>query len=137
MSRISAPRGSFGYAQDRLFDSAPSPVPRDKSVRRFAQDDDFVGGLKKNTANRLTLVGRSPGVWSFILESADTNVFEAHEVWPCISARLQSCRTGLKQCWALAPAVFSWPISATGREKLLSNLVFRAGLATARAKQTA
>src|SRR6266704_2916707 len=57
MSRISAPRGSFGYAQDRLFDSAPSAVPRDKSVRRFAQDDDFVGGLKKNTPNRLMLVG--------------------------------------------------------------------------------
>src|SRR6266436_9058205 len=49
MSRITAPRGSFGYAQDRLFDSAPSAVPRDKSVRRFAQDDDFVGGLKKNS----------------------------------------------------------------------------------------
>src|SRR5882757_6703174 len=61
MSRITAPRGSFGYAQDRLFDSAPSAVPRDKSVRRFAQDDDFVGGLKKNTPNRLTLVGLRPG----------------------------------------------------------------------------
>ena len=61
MSRTSAPRGSFGYAQDRLFDSAPSAVPRDKSVRRFAQDDDFVGGLKKNTPNRLTLVGRVLG----------------------------------------------------------------------------
>src|SRR5882757_884537 len=61
MSRITAPRGSFGYAQDRLFDSAPSAVPCDKSVRRFAQDDDFVGGLKKNTPNRLTLVGLRPG----------------------------------------------------------------------------
>ncbi|MEA3005078.1 MAG: hypothetical protein QOI94_347 [Acidobacteriaceae bacterium] len=60
MSRISTPRGSFGYAQDRLFDSAPSTVPRDKSVRRFAQDDDFVGGLKKKTPNRLTLVGLRP-----------------------------------------------------------------------------
>src|SRR6266702_8709166 len=78
---------------------------------------------------------KSPYHWSFyILESADTNVFEAHKVWLCIRARLQSCRTGLKQCWALAPAVFSWPSSATGREKLLSNLVFRAGLATAGAK---
>src|SRR5216683_7554167 len=44
---------------------------------------------------------------------------------------------GLKQCWALAPAVFPWPSSATGREKLLSNLVFRAGLATAGAKESA
>src|SRR6266481_720620 len=64
MSRITAPRGSFGYAQDRLFDSAPSAVPRDKSVRRFAQDDDFVGGLKKNTPNRITLVGLHPGLRS-------------------------------------------------------------------------
>jgi hypothetical protein len=42
------PRGSFGYAQDRLFDSAPSStVFRDESVKRSAQDDDFVGVLKK------------------------------------------------------------------------------------------
>src|SRR5216683_7401897 len=74
-------------------------------------------------------------IWSFyILESADTNAFEGRKVWLCIRARLQSCRSALKQCWALAPAVFSWPSSATGREKLLSNLVFRAGLATAGAK---
>jgi hypothetical protein len=39
-------------------------VSRDKPMRRFAQDDDFVGGLKKNTSDRLTLVGRSPG-WRF------------------------------------------------------------------------
>jgi hypothetical protein len=82
--------------------------------------------------------GRSTYVlfpWSFnILESADTNVFDAHKVLLCIRARLQSCRTGLKQCWALAPAFFSRPSSATEREKLLSNLVFRAGLATAGAK---
>jgi hypothetical protein len=32
----------------------------------------------------------------YILESADTNVFEAHKVWLCIRARLQSCRTGPK-----------------------------------------
>jgi hypothetical protein len=56
MSRIAAPRGSFGYAQDRLFDSAPSAVPRDKSVRRFAQDDDSVGGLKKNTRTPINRV---------------------------------------------------------------------------------
>ncbi|MEA2542012.1 MAG: hypothetical protein QOH35_3378 [Acidobacteriaceae bacterium] len=46
------------------FDSAPSAVPRDKSARRFAQDDDFVGGLKKNTPNRLTLVGLRHGLRS-------------------------------------------------------------------------
>jgi len=48
MSRISP---------SRSFDSAPSAVPRDKSVRRFAQDDDFVAGLKKNTPNRLNACG--------------------------------------------------------------------------------
>ena len=46
------PRGSFGYAQDRLFGSAPpNAVSRAKSVRRFAQDDDFAGVLKKNIPN--------------------------------------------------------------------------------------
>ena len=29
-----------------------------------SQDDDFVGGLKKNTPNRLTLVGLCPGISS-------------------------------------------------------------------------
>src|SRR5216684_6905146 len=76
MSRISAPRGSFGYAQDRLFDSAPSAVPRDKSVRRFAQDDDFVGGLKKNTPNRLTLVGLSS--WAKFKRPFGTKVEFSH-----------------------------------------------------------
>jgi hypothetical protein len=52
------PRGSFGDAQDRLFDSAPpSAVCRDKSVRRSAQDDDFMGVLKKNIPNKLALMG--------------------------------------------------------------------------------
>ena len=40
-------RGSFDYAQDRLFDCAPlNALPRDKSVRRFARDDDFAVGLE-------------------------------------------------------------------------------------------
>jgi hypothetical protein len=43
-------RGSLGLARDRLFDSAPSSaVSRDKSVKRSAQDDDFVGVLKKHS----------------------------------------------------------------------------------------
>jgi hypothetical protein len=55
------PRGSFGYAQDRLFDSAPSSaVCRDKSVRRSAQDDDFVGVLKKNIPNKVALTPQRP-----------------------------------------------------------------------------
>ncbi len=33
---------------------------RDKSVRRSAQDDDFVEVLKKNIPNKLALMGRSP-----------------------------------------------------------------------------
>ena len=41
-------RGSLGYARDRLFDSAPpSAVSRERCVRRFAQDDEFVGVLTK------------------------------------------------------------------------------------------
>jgi hypothetical protein len=39
---------------------APSAVSCDQSVRRFAQDDDFVGVLKKRS-RRLALMGRSPG----------------------------------------------------------------------------
>ena len=36
-------RGSLGYVRDRLFDYArPSAVSRDPSVKRSAQDDDFV-----------------------------------------------------------------------------------------------
>jgi hypothetical protein len=55
------PRGSLGYARDRLFDSAPpSAVSRDKSVRRSAQDDVFVGVLNKNIQNKLALMGCSP-----------------------------------------------------------------------------
>jgi hypothetical protein len=51
-------RGSLGYARDRLFDSAPpSAASRDKSVRRSAQDDDFVGVLTKNIPNKLALMG--------------------------------------------------------------------------------
>jgi hypothetical protein len=36
-------------------------VLRDKSVRRSAQDDDFVGILTKNIPNKSALMGRSPG----------------------------------------------------------------------------
>src|SRR5882757_7279684 len=71
MSRISAPRS---------FDSAPRAVPRDKSVRRFAQDDDFVGGLKKNTPNRLTLVGRSPGLSSAVPTGLGSRHLSSHAV---------------------------------------------------------
>jgi hypothetical protein len=54
MGEISIARGSLGYARDRLFDSAPpSAVSWDRSVRRSAQDDGFVGVVKKNSLNRL------------------------------------------------------------------------------------
>jgi hypothetical protein len=36
---------------------ATSAVSRDKSVRRSAQDDDFVGILTKNILNKLALMG--------------------------------------------------------------------------------
>src|SRR5580704_15297189 len=40
---------------------APSAVSCDESVRRFAQDDDFVGVLKKRS-RRLALMGRQSWV---------------------------------------------------------------------------
>jgi hypothetical protein len=39
---------------------AESAVSRDKSVRRSAQDDDFVRVLTKNTPNELALMGVAP-----------------------------------------------------------------------------
>ena len=39
---------------------ATSAVSRDQSVRRSAQDDDFVGVLTKNIPDKLALMGRSP-----------------------------------------------------------------------------
>jgi hypothetical protein len=50
-------RGSLGCARDRLFRlRATSAVARDKSVRRSAQDDDFVGALAKNIQSKLALM---------------------------------------------------------------------------------
>jgi len=37
---------------------------RDESVRRSAQDDDFVGVLKKNIPYKLVLMGLRPGLSS-------------------------------------------------------------------------
>ena len=42
---------------------ATSAVSRDNSVRRFAQDDDFVGVLTKNILNELALMGLRPIVF--------------------------------------------------------------------------
>ena len=39
---------------------ATSAVSRDKSVRRSAQDDDFVDVLTKNILNKLALMGVAP-----------------------------------------------------------------------------
>jgi hypothetical protein len=41
---------------------ATTAVSRDKSIRRSAQDDDFVGGVRKNIPDKLALMGRSPGL---------------------------------------------------------------------------
>src|SRR5271156_1933010 len=40
---------------------ATSAVSRDQSVRRSAQDDDFVGVLTKNILDKLALMGPCPG----------------------------------------------------------------------------
>jgi hypothetical protein len=54
-----APSGSFDSAP-------PSAAPRDKSVRRSAQDDGFVGVLKKDIPNKLALMGLLPGLSSAV-----------------------------------------------------------------------
>jgi hypothetical protein len=41
-------------------------VSRDKSVTRFAQDDDFVGVLTKSIPNKLALMGLRPGLISVV-----------------------------------------------------------------------
>jgi hypothetical protein len=41
---------------------ATSAVSRDQSVRRSAQDDDFVGILTKNIRDKLALMGQGPGL---------------------------------------------------------------------------
>jgi hypothetical protein len=40
---------------------ATSAVSRNRSARRFAQDDGFVGVSTENILNKLALMGRSPG----------------------------------------------------------------------------
>ncbi len=41
---------------------ATSPVSRDQSVRRSAQDDDFVGVLTKNILDKLALIVHGGGI---------------------------------------------------------------------------
>jgi hypothetical protein len=45
---------------------ATSAVSRDKSVRRSAQDDVFVGILTKNILNKLALMGLRPALSSAV-----------------------------------------------------------------------
>ena len=45
---------------------ATGAVLRDRSVRRFAQDDGFAGVLTKNIPIRLTLMGLRPGLSSAV-----------------------------------------------------------------------
>jgi hypothetical protein len=45
---------------------ATSAVSRDKSVRRSAQDDGFVGVLTKNILNKLALMELRPGLSSVV-----------------------------------------------------------------------
>jgi hypothetical protein len=58
-----APNSMGKKASSGSFDSAPSSaVSRDESVRRSAQDDVFVGVLKKHIPNKLALMGLRPGL---------------------------------------------------------------------------
>jgi hypothetical protein len=50
---------------------ATSAVSRDESVRRSAQDDDFVGVLKKNIVEKLALMGHSPGTFRLSISTQD------------------------------------------------------------------
>jgi hypothetical protein len=63
---------------------------RDKSARRFAQDDDFVGVLKKSIPNKLAL-GASPRRF----RPTYTGVNVGHpscSLWPCYEGRTQPAR---------------------------------------------
>ncbi len=60
-----APSGMGKISPSGSFDSAPpSVVSRDKSARRSAQDDDFVGVLTKNHPDKLALMGLRSGLHS-------------------------------------------------------------------------
>jgi hypothetical protein len=45
---------------------ATSAVSRDKSVKRSAQDDNFVEIMTKNILNKLALLGLRPGLLSAV-----------------------------------------------------------------------
>jgi hypothetical protein len=64
---LGSPTGTFyiGVASNlyRRVKCGPQQIPFsgfDKSVRRSAQDDDFVGALTKNILNKLAFLERSP-----------------------------------------------------------------------------
>jgi hypothetical protein len=44
---------------------------RDKSVRRSAQDDDFLGVFEEKHPHKLALMGRSPGLSSAVPTGLD------------------------------------------------------------------
>jgi hypothetical protein len=82
---------------------ATSAVSRDKSVRRCAQDDDFVGVLtKKNILSKLALMGHSPGchnhspsqpVLTQTLQPLTTSFLIVHGGLLCIFSSLSCHRT--------------------------------------------
>ena len=69
---LKAPNSTGKITSSGSFDSAPSSaVSLDKSARRFAQDDGFVGVLTKNISNRLAVMGSSPGRFRSPLPGVD------------------------------------------------------------------
>ena len=55
MSILEVPSAALGTGSSDC--APPSPVSRDKSVRRFAQDDDFVANWTKNTQTKVARMG--------------------------------------------------------------------------------
>jgi hypothetical protein len=75
-------------AQPGSFDSAPpKAVSRDKSVRRSAQDDDFVGVLTKKHPKRVGSYGTCPGLaapnreWSILKVRVSGNDARPNQGW--------------------------------------------------------
>jgi len=89
---------------------ATSAVSRDKSVRRSAQDDGFVGMSTKNILNKLALMGLRPGLSSAVLKGSGApislqllfcvNFSSAMAKKPAAGTRTRGYR--LPDCWKIA-----------------------------------
>jgi len=78
---------------------ATSAVARGKSVRRSAQDDDFVGVLTKNIQNKLALMGRGPGYPHLFAKPAGSHAYSlAPEERPCTGSIQATLRQSFLSC---------------------------------------